>query len=306
MKLPILIALVLFALPGRGADPSAPATAALPPIPKSQQSPVDIFRSLLVMPAAERREFLASKSPQQRAFLESKIQEYSAMSPNQREVRLKVTEIRWHLTPMMKLSPAERTVHLQSVPEEDRPFVLARLALWDLYPRPLQQQILDNDFTVRLAGAGTNLQRTLAQLPAGHREKAEVELARWASLTREERERRSEQFNHFFELSDQERQRTLRLISPPERQQMEKTLQAFEKLPREKRDRCLEAFHKFATLSPADREEFLRNASRWEAMTPDERQTWRMLVLRVPEFPPLPTSAEPPPRLLLTETNLKN
>lgn len=310
MKIHFPCLIVLLALPGQAAVPPASPKAtppaitgsSQPPIPKAQ-SPVNIFRSLLSMSQAERSQYLATKTSSQRSVLESKIKEYNSMSPNEREIRLKVTEIRWYLSPLMKLPPAERAASLQLIPEEDRPFVRARLELWDLYPRPLQQEVLENDFTLRLANSGTNFQRALEQVPVERRPQVEVEVTRWASLSPEERERRGDQFNRFFELSDQERRRTLQLLSPLERQQMEKTLQTFEKLPREKRDRCLEAFHKFANLSPGEREEFLKNASRWESMTPDERQTWRLLVQRLPEFPPLPTSAQPSPRPLLTDTN---
>jgi hypothetical protein len=79
---------------------------------------------------------------------------------------------------------------------------------------------------------------------------------------------------------------------------MAETLRSFEQLPREKRIVCVRSFAKFASMGVAERQQFLKNAERWEKMSPAERQTWRNLVSRVPEFPPLPPGfGEMPPPL---------
>jgi hypothetical protein len=65
-----------------------------PPVPKLR-SPVDSFRALLVMPTAERRQFLASRNTNVQERLAQKIREYQALTPEQRELRLKATELRW-------------------------------------------------------------------------------------------------------------------------------------------------------------------------------------------------------------------
>ncbi len=69
---------------------------------------------------------------------------------------------------------------------------------------------------------------------------------------------------------------------------MEKTLQAFEKMPAAQRAECISAFAKFASMNASAQAEFLKNAARWSEMSPAERQTWRDLVVNVPQWPPMP------------------
>ena len=73
-----------------------------------------------------------------------------------------------------------------------------------------------------------------------------------------------------------------------ERRQMEKTLESFEKMPAAQRAECISAFAKFASMNAPQRAEFLKNAARWSEMSPAERQTWRDLVVNVPQWPPMP------------------
>ena len=105
---------------------------------------------------------------------------------------------------------------------------------------------------------------------------------------RTERRQVAAGFNHFFELTPDEKQPALKTLSEAERRQMEKTLQAFEKMPAAQRAECVSAFAKFASMSAPERAEFLKNAERWSAMSPAERQAWRDLVVNVPQWPPLP------------------
>jgi hypothetical protein len=46
-------------------------------------------------------------------------------------------------------------------------------------------------------------------------------------------------------------------------------------------------------MSDAERAEFLKNAESWAKMSPQERQTWRDLVARIPLWPP---TLQMPPR----------
>jgi hypothetical protein len=48
-------------------------------------------------------------------------------------------------------------------------------------------------------------------------------------------------------------------------------------------------------MTPEQREQFLKNAERWKAMTPAERQRWRELVRQVPMWPPEPPALDEPP-----------
>ena len=67
---------------------------------------------------------------------------------------------------------------------------------------------------------------------------------------------------------------------------MEQTLQAFEKLSPAQRLTCIRSFQRFTEITPAERAQFLKNAELWKKMSPDDRQTWRMLVTRLPPLPP--------------------
>ena len=50
-------------------------------------------------------------------------------------------------------------------------------------------------------------------------------------------------------------------------------------------------------MAPRERNEFLRNAARWQAMSPEERQTWKRLVQTLPPMPPEVPSFPPFPRV---------
>jgi hypothetical protein len=73
---------------------------------------------------------------------------------------------------------------------------------------------------------------------------------------------------------------------------MEKTLRAFEKLSDEQRAQCVQSFTNFAGMSLPERQQFLKNAERWRLMSSKERQTWREVVEKVPELPPVPPGVD--------------
>jgi hypothetical protein len=241
-------------------------------------SPVAMFRRLLDMSRRERENYLTNRPPAIRAAIRAKIAEYLAMDPDARELRLRATELRWQLTPLLRLAPADRSPRLVLVPEDLAPLVKSRLAEWDQLPPEVQAEFLANDRTLHYFA----LVATTNQPPADP-----VAAAEHANV--------AEQFNQFFELTPDEKQKTLKTLSAAERAQMERTLQAFGQLPARQRKECLQAFTQFAGLSPADRAEFLQNAGRWAQLSPTERQTWRDLVARVPSWPPLPGTLTPPP-----------
>jgi hypothetical protein len=245
----------------------------IPPVPLITPSPVSFFRQLLQMPAADRANALTNRSPIARARIEAKLREYTALDPDERELRLRATELRWYLSPLLSVKPAERDAQLARVPEDLRPLVASRLQQWDILPPPIQKEFLDNDRALHYF-AGVEPTNIAAIDP------------RQATLTT--------QFNHFFELTKSEKQKTLQKLSPVERAAMEKTLQSFDQLPVRQRLLCVRNYAKFAGLSPSERAEFLKNAEKWSQMSPKERQTWRDLVAHVPLWPPMPPAPVPP------------
>jgi len=250
----------------------------IPPSAAPTVSPVAMFRRLLDMSRRERENYLTNRPPEIRAALRAKIAEYLAMDPDARELRLRATELRWQLTPLLRLAPVDRAPRLALVPADLAPLVKSRLAEWDQLPANLQAEFLANDHTLHYFALVATTNQPLAD-PVATAEHLKV----------------AEQFNQFFELTPEEKQKTLKTLSPSEQAQMEKTLQTFGQLPARQRIECLHAFTQFAELSREERAEFLQNASRWAQMSPAERQTWRDLVNRVPSWPPVPASMLPPP-----------
>ncbi len=237
-------------------------------------SPVSAFRELLLMSPAEQEAALAARPPEIRRRLSRKIAEYLALSPEERELRLQATELRWYLMPLLQQRPEERGPALANVPEHIRALVESRLQQWDALPLPMQRLLLSSQPAVGFFVRG-------GRDPNRH-----------SGGTNRDPSGLSQQFNRLFELTPEEKARALRTLSEAERRQVERTLREFEQLPPEKRARCVEAFARFATLPPAEREEFLRNAERWAQMSPSEREAWRKLVSLAPVLPPPPSPAQ--------------
>jgi Protein of unknown function (DUF3106) len=260
-------------------------TNTLPPSPR-KKSPVDLFRQLLAMTPDEREHFLTNRPPEIRKRILAKVGEYEALDPDERELRLRATELRWYLMPLLRDAPTNRAALLAQTPEDIRPLVQSRLEEWIILPPQLQQEFLDNERILRYFAhmdvSGAPLE------DVSHREPSDADRAHWDALSKAERRQIASGFNQFFELTPDEKQETLNTLSDAERAQMEKTLQAFDKMPPGQRAECVNAFAKFASMSASEQAEFLKNAARWSQMSPAERQAWRDLVAHVPEWPPLP------------------
>jgi Protein of unknown function (DUF3106) len=262
---------------------SAP-TNGLPPW-RNGKSPVDFFRQLLAMTPDERNDFLTNRPPEIRARILVKVGEYEALGPNECELRLRATELRWYLMPLLRESPTNRPARLAQVPDDVRELVQSRLEEWTILPPSLQQEFLENERILHYfahVDAGSSPAETFGRAPS------EAERAHWNELSEPERRQVAAGFNRFFELTDDEKQAALNTLSETERRQMEKTLQAFGKMPPTQRTECVSAFGKFAAMTVPEQAEFLKNAERWSAMSPAERQAWRDLVVNVPQWPPLP------------------
>jgi len=262
-------------------------------VPPTPQSPVTVFRQLLAMTPQERANYLTNRPPEARDRIMAKVREYLALGPDERELRLNATELRWYLLPLLRETPPDRDARLALVPDELRDLVKSRLDQWDALTPQTRQEFLDNEPTLHYF---SHVESTNAPLePGAQRGPGDAAQARWQTLSDAERQKITAQFSRFFELTPDEKQKTLNTLSGAERVQMEKTLQSFDKLPLAQRTQCVRAFTKFAGMSPADRAEFLKSAERWSQLPPKERQAWRDLVAQVPLWPPLPTARIMPP-----------
>ncbi|MBE0545603.1 MAG: DUF3106 domain-containing protein [Verrucomicrobia bacterium] len=248
--------------------------SAAPPLPLTR-SPIESFRELLVMPVEERNKALAIRPPEAQRRILAKVHEYTALNPEERELRLLATELQWYLLLLMNAPATNRAAQLELIPAQMRELVKDRLQRWDLLPPPLRQQMRESGHAVAY----------FSQVNAG--------AGREHVISEDQRRKLTERFNRFIELTPREREKALGTLSDAERRQMEKTLDAFSALTPRQRDQCLRSFASFAGLSQPEREQFLQNAERWAQMSLAERHAWRELVSRVPKMPPLPPSLMP-------------
>ena len=189
-----------------GAATRAAAGAAGP------RSPISFFRELLAMNAAERDQALTNRSPEQQAQILAKVREYESLKPDERELRLRVTELRWYLRPLMTAPATNRADQLAMIPEPNRELGRrpvarngtscrrrCRRSCWAWNPRSVylpkskaaaelqRQQILDSISPARRSSAGK-----------GHPEVG-CDVRRPAPAARWHR------FNQFFELTAAEK-----------------------------------------------------------------------------------------------------
>jgi uncharacterized protein DUF3106 len=279
----------------QGPAPAGATNAPAPPSPKLA-SPVDTFRELLDMTPAQRKQALTNRQPEVQKRLMAKLREYESLNRNERELRLRATELQWHLLPLMRLSPTNRAQRLAFVPQEQRSLIMERLSRWDRLPPAMREEMLNNEMTARYFSqieAAPNPTNILARMSPERRAKLEAGLNHWRGLSAEQRQKTLESFNAFFELTPREKERALHTLSETEQRQMEKTLQSYATLPSAQRAQCIESFEKFTGMSLAERQLFLKNAERWKLMSPAERAAWRKLVSYAPLQPPLPVPGQP-------------
>ena len=271
----ILILILIFNPPRPPPPPPIEYKAVAPGVTLHQTSPVLYFRGILGMTPAERDRALANKPAESKKLLLAKVQEYQDLPADIREARLRQTQLRWELTSLTNLPPADRPAFIKEVAPEDRP-LLEDYARWLALSPAGQKAFLD-----KLSPTATGPHQALAQ---------------WESVPETERQQRSDQFRQFCDLDQTRQQKALTTFTDAERRTMETALKTFAALPEAQRKICIQSFQKFASMDAAERDEFLKNAARWESMTPDERSLWRDLVQKIshhaaprrPAFTPCP------------------
>jgi hypothetical protein len=279
---------------GVGSAATHPVTP--PPLP----SPIAFFRQLLNTNSEGRSAALQHHSEARREVLRAKLLEYEALPPSEREQRLRATEFRYYLRPLLATPAVRRSAQLASVPSEYREPIADRLARWDALPESAREDLLAYDQAITWL-ARFNLSNRASTTPAPPLPPPmagthlEFELARWQALPESHRDLLCRQFEQFLEMPNPKRERTLGELSPEERQHMEETLSAFARLPPSQRQVCISSFRKLAQMSLTDRADFLRSADRWREMSPDDRARWRQIVDQLPPLPPGFTLLPPPP-----------
>ena len=288
------------ATPSTGERAPEALRALMPPAPA--QSGIGYFRALLAATPAEREKLLSGETDGRRQVLESSLRRYEALSPEERETRLRTMELRFHVTTLLRVPPSKRDEQLKLVPENDRPVVAERLRYWDTLSPLEQKEALENERAARIlgvAGPGSKTREIpLTGQTSNQVRQIEQQLVRWQSLPEGRRQQVEKNFVALFEFSDREKalgQLNALQLTAEERDLMQKTIEAFKKLPLAARENCVRNFPKFAELSPAERRQFLYNAQEWQKMPVQDREAWRKLVSKVPKFPPLPPGLGRPP-----------
>src|SRR5262252_544174 len=95
------------------------------------KSPVAAFRELLNMDPEERAKALGDRREETRKRILAKIREYQSLKPDERELRLKVTELGFYLRPLMQTPATNREAQLAVIPEGYRELVQVRVERWD-------------------------------------------------------------------------------------------------------------------------------------------------------------------------------
>jgi len=272
---------------------AASGTSATEPV----KSPVDVFRQLLAMSPIERKQSLTNRPAGIQKLILAKVREYESLKPDERELRLRVTELRWYLMPLLTESGTNRAALMALVPKEYRQPVQQRLMTWALLPPNLRAEMLTNDLAIRyMVATGEERTNLLSTMSPGRQEQLKKSIEQWQSLPEAQREKIMARFSRFFDLSAGEKKKALNTLSAAEQQQIEKTLRTFEGLDPLKRARCIHSFEKFANLSLEERQQFLKNAERWKIISADERQRWRDLVEKIstsPGFKQMPRPVRP-------------
>jgi hypothetical protein len=249
------------------------------------KSPVAVFRELLRMEPAERVKALADRREETRRRILAKIREYQSLKPDERELRLKVTELGYYLRPLMQTPATNRAAQLAGIPEGYRELVQVRLERWDSLSPAAQKRLLLNDAAIRAMTELTNAVST--NVTRIHRVMLQRTINNWNQLPPKVREELTNKFDDFFQLKPTEIQRAVRILSPEERAQISATLHKFGNLTANQRAQCIQSFEKLAAMSSSQRQLFFQNAERWEMMTPRERDEWRKLVETAPSLPPV-------------------
>jgi hypothetical protein len=277
------------------------AFAAEPIEPPMPPSPIAEFRGWLEQSPEQRQLALAKRSQKSRQMLERKIEEYRALSPEERERRLSASEMQWYLKRLMVMPPAQRERAMSMVPVPWQPMVMERLSLWDKMAPEIRQRARDHKLVVEYLSTPPDLQRAvLLSLSPQERQTLTQRIAEWKILPALDRERMDERLEEFFNTAPEKQAQTINSFTDAERKVMKKTLEDFRALKWEQRALCIQSFanftKRFAEMNPEERISFLKNVERWQEMTQQERDMWRQVVSVLPPMPELPQPQPPVPR----------
>ena len=131
--------------------PVAPPGVEQPPFPHSAavtgvapESPFFFFRQLLKMDPQEAEEAIQKRPEKFQEIIRKKVEEYKQMPHQQREWKLQVLDLRWYLFCGLDLSEDKLDKYVESIPEDYREIIQARLKRWFSIPAEQRASILKN------------------------------------------------------------------------------------------------------------------------------------------------------------------
>ena len=131
--------------------PVAPPGVEQPPFPHSAamtgvapESPFFFFRQLLKMDPQEAEEAIRQRPEKFQEIIRKKVEEYKQMPHQQREWKLQVLDLRWYLFCGLDLSEDKLDKYVESIPEDYREIIQARLKRWFSIPAEQRASILKN------------------------------------------------------------------------------------------------------------------------------------------------------------------
>src|ERR1041385_5788510 len=195
------------------------------------KSPVESFRQLLAMERDEQEQMLANRTPEEKKEILAKVREYKALKPEQRELKLKATELRWYLQPLLSAPESQRARLLARVPQKDRKLVEDRLYCWDKLPVSARRELQSNEAALVYFSVPPEQRNSyVSNISPEHLEQVETGIHGLVTMPEGQRQKVLERFNHFFDFKEEEKQKILSSLSETERAQIEKTLKKFAEL----------------------------------------------------------------------------
>jgi len=188
---------------GAVSDAQSDERPKIPPLPTAAKSPVAVFRELLAMSLAERKAFLTNRPPEAQKRILAKVREYETMRPDDRELRLRVTELRWYLLPLMTQGPTNRTAQIAAVPENSSNWSrivcgcgtscrrLCRRSSWKTRRRC-------SSLRVEYCFLRGSTAQDAGKHAQERRQRLEAAITKWNSMPEEERRKIVLRFNQFF------------------------------------------------------------------------------------------------------------
>ena len=253
------------------------------------------------MAPAQREEVLTTRSEKQRTYLRARLAEFDALSPAEREIRLRLIELRAALMPLLLAAPGDRAKLLRQVPDVQRELVEAQLRVWDDLPAARLEQLLARRadgpaFAPLPPDPPVELRPpTTASAAAARRSRGEEGLAVWRSLSAEQQSRATQQLTRLLALPPRQQEAVMADLPEAQRASVTRMVASLGRLSVVDRERCLASFQRFAAMSPAQRHRFWANVDRWETLAPEERRAWRTFTATLPPSPPGLQSPPPPP-----------